>query len=350
MPQSTLSGRAQTVLGEVLPEALGPTSPHEHFLLDFTFIFQPPSEASEFYKAYEPVTMQNLGRVCYNPLGNYDNLVTIDEDVAISEAMYFKQAGGGTMVDTTSIGIKRDPQALARIARATGLNVVMGSGYYVAPVHPEDMDDKSEQDITREIVADITTGVGNTGIKAGIIGELGCSWPLTANERKVLRAGAQAQRETGASITVHPGRSDEAPFEVLDVLEEAGADLSRVVIDHLDRTIADEEILLRLAERACYLEYDFFGWEISYFPISEMDMPNDGERLDFIERLVAEGYADRVLMAHDMFGKHRQVRFGGHGFAHILQNIVPRLYERGLSRDVVSSIIVENPARLLTFV
>ena len=343
-------GMAHTVLGPVAPETLGPTSTHEHFLLDFTLVFNPPSEAGEIFRAYEPVSMDNLGWVCYNPFRSYDNLVTTDEEVAVSEAMYFKRAGGGTIVDTTSIGIRRDPLALARIARATGLNVVMGSGYYVDAVHPKGMDDKTEEDITREIIADITTGVGDTGVKAGIIGELGCSWPLTANERKGLRASAQAQRETGASITIHPGRSEDAPFQVLDILEEAGADPGRVIIDHLDRTISDDSTLLRLAKRGCYLEYDFFGWEISYFPLSEMDMPNDGQRLSFIKLLVDEGYADRVVIAHDMFGKHRQVRFGGHGFAHILQNIVPRLREKGLSDDDVNAILVGNPARILTFV
>ena len=345
-----LQGKAQTVLGPVPPETLGKTSTHEHFLLDFTLRFKPPAEASQRYKAYEPVSMENLGWVRYNPLGNYDNLVATDEEVAISEAMLFKRAGGDTIVDTTSIGIARDPLALARISRATGINVVMGSGYYVDAVHPEGMDEKTEDQIAEEIVADITTGVGSTGIKSGIIGELGCSWPLTENERKVLRAGARAQRETGASISIHPGWHEDEPFEILDLLEEAGADLSRVIIDHLDRTIFDVDTLLRLAERGCYMEYDFFGWEISYFPLSDNDMPNDGQRLDFIKRLVDEGYANRVVIAQDMFGKHRQVKYGGHGWAHILENIVPRMAEKGMSQEDVDAILVGNPRRILTFV
>lgn len=349
MSIAALSGKAQTVLGPVDPESLGPTSTHEHLLLDFTLMFSPPTELSERHKAYEPVTMENLGRVRYNPFRSYDDLQTTDEDVAVSEALYFKRAGGGSMIDTSPIGLGRDPLALARISRATGINIIMGSGYYVAAVHPPDMDDKTEDEIAREIVADITTGVSDTRLKSGIIGELGCTWPLTDNERKVLRAGALAQRETGASITVHPGRSDAAPFEILDVLEEAGADLTRVVIDHLDRTIADVDTLLRLAERDCYLEYDFFGWEISYFPLSGMDMISDAQRLDFIGRLVDEGYAQRVVVAHDMFGKHRLVKYGGHGFAHILENIVPRMRERGFGERVIDAILVSNPRRILTF-
>ena len=350
MADSTRRGLAQTVLGTVSPDDLGRTTTHEHLMLDFTLVFRPPAEASERHKAYEPVTMKNLGWVAYDPFRSYDNLLTIDEEVAIAEAALFKRAGGVTMVDTTSKGIRRDPPALARIARATGINVVMGSGYYVNAVHPEDMDQRPEEQIADEIVADISGGVAGTGVKAGIIGELGCSWPLTANERKVLRAAAAAQRETGASITVHPGRDAAAPFEVLDVLEAAGADVSRVIICHLERTIFDVATLLDLARRGCYLEYDFFGWEISNFSLSDVDMPSDGQRLDFIERLMEAGHGERVLMAHDMFGKHRQARFGGHGFAHILENIVPRMRQRGFSEDDIDTIVVRNPARLLTFV
>jgi phosphotriesterase-related protein len=292
--------------------------------------------------------MENLGWVCYDPFRSLDNLLTIDEDVAIAEVSLFKRAGGMTITDTTSIGIRRDPLALARISRATGLNVVMGSGYYIGLLHPEGMDRKSEDEIAAEIVGDFTSGVGNTGVRSGIIGELGCSWPMTANESKVLRAGARAQKETGASITVHPGRHKTAPFEALDILEEAGADLSRVIIAHMDRTIHDMDTVLQLARRGCYLEWDFFGWETSQFSMSDMDMLNDAQRLRFVKRLADEGYLERVLMAQDMFGKHRQVKYGGHGFAHILENIVPRMPDYGLSQEDIETLLVRNPTRILT--
>ena len=160
-------------------------------------MFTPPVEASERQYAYEPVSMQNLGRVRYDPFSNRDNLLLLDEDGAIAEMLLYKKAGGGTVVDATTIGIGRDPLALARIARAVGINIVMGAGYYVGITHPDGMDDKTESDIAQQIVDELKTGVGNTGVRAGIIGELGCSWPLMDNEPKVLRAAAAAQSETG---------------------------------------------------------------------------------------------------------------------------------------------------------
>ena len=350
MSTTELSGLAHTVLGPVRPEDLGPTTTHEHLLIDFTCMFKPPTEATEKLKAYQPLTLENLGWVRYNPFRNEDNLLLGDEDTAISEALLFKKAGGKTIVDATTIGIGRDPLALARIARATGLNIIMGAGYYVDMVHPADMDDKTEDEIAREIVAEITVGVGNTGVRAGIIGELGCTWPLTDNERKVLRAAAQAQRETGCPVLIHPGRNEAAPLEILDVLARAGADISRVIMSHMDRTMPDVAGLIELARTGCLLEWDGFGIEVSYYPLSDMDFPSDAQKLDFIKAAVDQGYVDQIVIGEDMYSKHRLVRYGGHGYGYILENIVPRMREKGLSDEDIQAIIVKNPARVLTFV
>ena len=344
-----MSGLVQTVLGPVRPEILGPTSTHEHLLIDFSCMFTPPEEASERHKAHQPLTMENLAWVRYDPFRNLDNLYMTDEDTAIEEASLFREAGGGTIVDATTIGIGRDPEALARIARATGLNVVLGAGYYVDAVHPEDMGDKTDADVAEEMVGEVTVGVGDTGVRAGIIGELGCTWPLTDNEATVLRAGARAQRETGAAILIHPGRNDAAPFEILDILADAGADVGRVIMGHLDRTVYDEDTLLKLAERGSYLEYDLFGWETSNYPLSDRDMISDAQRITYIKRLIAEGHTDQIVVAQDIFAKHRLASYGGHGYHHVVENIVPRMRKRGIAESDIDSIYVKNPARVLPF-
>ena len=349
MPDTELTGLVQTVLGTVAPETLGPTTTHEHLLIDFRCMFNPPAEATELHRAYQPVTMENLGWVRANYFLNRDNLMLIDEEETIAEAMLYKRAGGGTIVDATTIGIGRDPRGLARVARATGLNIVMGAGYYVDAVHPDGIDDLTESDIERQIVGDIRTGVGDAGVRAGVIGEIGCSWPLTSNERKVLTAAARAQRETGAAILIHPGRNERAPHEILDILAEAGADIGRTIMGHLDRTFADVGAVMELARSGCYLEYDLFGLETSRYTLSEIDMPSDAQRLGFIRQLVDAGYGERTVIAQDIFAKHRLVRYGGHGYGHILENIVPWMREKGFSAAEVHSIVVANPARVLTF-
>lgn len=342
-------GLAQTVLGPVPVESLGPVMTHEHLLIDFSTMFTSPSESSDRFRAHEPITLENLGWVRYNYFSSLPNLLVLDEETAVAEALLYKRAGGGTIVDATTIGIGRDPLALARIARATGLHIVMGAGYYVAAVHPEGMDERTESDLARQIVEEIRDGVGDTGVRAGIIGEIGCTWPLTVNERKVLRAAASAQRETGASILIHPGRNESAPGEILAVLAEAGADIGRTIMGHLDRTVSDFGTLMELAGSGCYLEYDLFGHESSYYPLADFDMPSDAQRLDVIARLVVEGYAQRIVIAQDICTNHRLVKYGGHGYGHILENIVPRMRRKGVSEEDVRAITVENPARILAF-
>ena len=350
MPKSKAVGMAQTVLGPVSPQSLGKTSTHEHLLIDFVCMFREPKVASEIKLAYEPVDLTNLGWVRYDPFRNLDNLRLVDEQTIINEVGLFKRAGGGTIIDATTIGIGRDPLGLARISRATSVNVVMGAGYYVDAVHPDTMDEKSVDMLADQIIEELTFGVEDTGIKAGIIGEIGCTWPLTANEKKVLIASSMAQKETGASILIHPGRNESAPFEILDLISGAGGDLSRVVMGHLDRTIHDLKKVVELAESGCYLEYDLFGWETSFYPFSDLDMPNDGQRINWVKNLVNMGYSGQVVLAQDIWGKHFLSRYGGYGYAHILNNIVPRMNESGISNKDLNKMLVGNPANILTIV
>ena len=250
--------------------------------------------------------------------------------------------------DSTTIGIGRDPLGLARISRATSVNVVMGAGYYVDAVHPDTMDEKSVDMLADQIIEELTFGVEDTGIKAGIIGEIGCTWPLTANEKKVLIASSMAQKETGASILIHPGRNESAPFEILDLISGAGGDLNRVVMGHLDRTIHDLKTVVELAESGCYLEYDLFGWETSFYPLSSLDMLSDAQRIKFIVQLIDNGYVSKIVLAHDICFKTAITKYGGHGFAHILENIVPRMKEKGINQNEIDQMLIENPKKLLT--
>lgn len=349
MSDFDLIGKAQTVLGPVPADELGISLTHEHLLVDLGSTFSPPDDATSYSFAYQPVTAENLWWVRYNYGGNKDNMELLDEDTAIAEAARFKKSGGQTIVDATSVGIKRDPLGLARIARATGLNVIMGSGYYVHDYQPASIVEKSEDEIVEEIVSDITEGVGNTGIKSGVIGEVGCSWPLDENERKSLRAAARAQRLTGAPLLIHPGRNPQAPLEIMEIVRESGGDPTRTIMSHVDRTIFDNETLDKLAETGCFIEFDLFGSETTFYPFSPIDMPNDGKRLDYFLHLRDEGRIGQVLMAQDICNKHRLTKYGGHGYAHILENVMPIMRRKGFLAEEIDQIMVGNPARALAF-
>src|SRR3954447_9420761 len=135
-PPDTLPGRVQTVLGPIAPEELGVTLPHEHVFIDLTCLVEPPFEASQRGRAHQPVSIENLGWVRYNYFRNYDNALLTDENTAVSELDLYHRAGGATIVDVSTVGIGRDPIALARVSRASGVNVIMSTGWYVNPTHP----------------------------------------------------------------------------------------------------------------------------------------------------------------------------------------------------------------------
>ena len=350
MPPRQNQGLIQTVLGSISPSELGPTTTHEHLCIDFSFMLRPAQDSPSEELADAPIALENLGWIRRNYYSNRSNLQLMDLDTTIREVRMYKEVGGGAIVDATTIGIGRKPDALARIARETGVHIIMGAGYYVGAVHPEDMDERSVEALAQEITSDITEGVDGTGIKAGIIGEVGCTWPLTTNERKSIEASAIAQRETGAAILIHPGRHPEAPAEILELLDNGGADISRVIMGHLDRTVFEFEAVRRIAESGCYLEWDLFGNEGSHYPLAEIDMPSDAQRLDFIRRIAEEGYTNKVVIGQDICTKHRLVKYGGHGYGHILENIVPKMRRRGFSEDAIRAITVDNPASILALV
>src|SRR5258705_1256058 len=307
-----LGGQIQTVLGALAPDAIGITLPHEHLLIDFKVMFAEPAAAADKARAAEPVSLANLGWVSQNFNANLDNLRLQDEQVAQDEILLFKQAGGRTVVDPTPTTIGREPRALARIARATGLNVVMGAGYYVAASHPPDMDRRTVDELAREMIADVTSGVGDTGIRAGLIGEIGTTYPWTANEQKVLRAAVIAQRETGAPLMVHPGRHPAMPMEPAKFVQKEGGDLRRTIMCHLCRTIADVRAVIDLAQTGIWLEYDLFGMENSFYPYNpSFDMPNDGGRLAHVLALVAAGHPAQILLSHDIAYKTSLTKYGG---------------------------------------
>jgi phosphotriesterase-related protein len=123
------------------------------------------------------------------------------------------------------------------------------------------MVDKSAEDIATEHITELTQRIGDTGIEPGIIGEVGCSWPLRANERKCLDAAAVASIETGIPISIHPGFHVNAPLQIVEIPTGAGVDSARIVLGHLDVALPHRATGMRLtlADTGCYLPFDLFG-------------------------------------------------------------------------------------------
>ncbi|XP_073190215.1 N-acetyltaurine hydrolase isoform X2 [Lepidochelys kempii] len=298
-----------------------------------------------------PVEMKNLFWIKQNPYSHKENLLLYQETDAVKEELlHYKAAGGGTIVENTTMGISRDVKTLKKLAEETGVHIIAGAGFYVHATHSSETQAMSVEQLTDIIVNEILRGADGTDIKCGVVGEIGCSWPLTESENKVLQATAHAQSQLGCPIIIHPGRNSDAPFQSIRILQEAGADISKTVMSHLDRTIFDEKKLLEFAELGCYLEYDLFGTELLHYHFHpDIDMPSDNERIARIRMLIDEGYEDRIVIAHDVHTKNRLMKYGGHGYSHILKNIVPKMLIRGISQNIIDKILIENPKQWLTF-
>ena len=151
-------GSALTVLGPVEPSSLGVVMPHEHLFVDLTCLFDPPAEASDRSRAFAPFSLEHLGSIRTHYFRHRPNLVLDDEEVAAFEVGLYKAAGGSTIVDVSTPGIGRDPLALARLARRTGVNVVMATGFYVAATHPPEVVAMSETDVANRMIEEIREG------------------------------------------------------------------------------------------------------------------------------------------------------------------------------------------------
>lgn len=344
-----MTRRVQTVLGDIEPSETGPTLLHEHLFCRLDFFAKPATGAVAMARQMALVDHDNAWWVRYHWDENNDNLRLDDEDLIISEVERFVMAGGRTIVDATTVDFGRDPGALQRLARRSRCNIVMGTGHFIAESQPSDFGEVSIDELADVMIQDLTVGAGDGGPKAGIIGELGCSWPLHPNERKVLRAAAKASRATGAAINVHPGRSEEAPAEILSILEAEGTDLARVVIGHVGRTLLSHDARLAILERGCYLAFDLFGTEISHHAYApDVDIPNDAQRLNYIFDLAREGYGQKLLVSQDVATKIRLTKFGGHGYGHIFDNVVPLMRLKHFSEELIDDLLICNPRRVLT--
>ena len=196
------------------------------------------------------------------------------------------------------------------------------------------------------MISEINDGIEGTKVKPGIIGEVGTSWPITDVEKRSLQASAIAQTQTQTPVMIHPAQEPCAPIEVLRRFQEAGGDAKRAVMAHLDYAIPkNDELLAELANTGVFLEYDFFGSEISYL------VPNmsDSQRIDKIQYLIGEGHAEQIVISHDIHACHQLSKYGGITFTHIFDYAVPKMLERGISRDNIDKMLVSNPKAWLTY-
>lgn len=330
-----------TVLGPIDPEQLGPTSMHEHLLIDATTWYSP----SDPELASAAVELATRGQLQWDPLGVRDNLILDDPEVAVEELREAQRFGGSGIVDLTVVGLNPRPRDLVRIAEATGVHVMAGCGFYLHETHPDWVESASVDELAEFLLGELSTGIGDSEVRPAVIGELGTSAPITEREKKVLLAGGIAAAQTGAAVNVHLDREGAHALEAIDLIVGAGVPADRIVCSHLDERL-DWEYHRAVAETGAILEYDTFGQEFYFGPT--VKNPTDLERLEFVARVVEAGYRDQLVLGCDVWVKAATARFGGMGYAHLMKRIVPALTGPiGLTAEDVEAMLVTTPRRIL---
>ena len=306
----------QTVLGPIGPADLGVTLPHEHTQIHLWQI----ANRWDYWELTRdaPLIREELGR--------------------------FRAAGGSALVDLTLPGVGRDPDWLVELARDTGLHLVMGCGWYREAYYPAEalIDRRSVDELADELVREATEGIGATGIRPGIIGEIGTDKPwVSALEERVHRAAARASRRTGLAITTHGVMSDVGRAQ-LRIFEEEGVDPARVVIGHAD-SYPSLEHYLAIVDRGASVEFDFLG--MSFTP---QEQYGEERTAGLLCELLARGHAERILLSQDVCHNSQLKRYGGNGYVHLAETFLPRLRAAGVSEAEIETMTVSNPRRILT--
>jgi predicted metal-dependent phosphotriesterase family hydrolase len=316
-PPAEPGGRVvRTTAGDVAADQLGFTLPHEHTYIS---LWEIP------------------GRFDYS--GQVD-----DEDTLAAELAQYVHTGGRTLVDLTLPGMGRDVARVARLGDRVGLQMVAGTGWYREPYYPPEarIDRRTVADLADVMVREITDGIDGTGIRAGVIGEIGTDKPwVSAQEERVFRAAGRAQAATGLAVTTHTMAS-RVGLDQLDLLEAEGCDPAKVVIGHAD-WMPDLAYYLAIVERGAVVEMDSWG---------HLDARGRGfedTAIDLLLELLHRGHEQRILLSHDVCYVENLKRFGGNGFTYLHDHVLPKLRDRGVTDEEITTLTVHNPARLLSF-
>jgi phosphotriesterase-related protein len=261
-----------------------------------------------------------------------------DEEPAILEDLrHAKEFGLAVITDLSAPGWGRDLSALRRISERSAVAVVAATGFYWDPV-PDIAVDGTVEQLRDMMIAEIEQGVGDTGIRCGVI-KVGTNRgaPDVVAER-LFRAAAAAARATGAAVITHTSSPDQAAWHV-GVLSASGMDMSHVVISHMGAA-HDVGELVALARTGVTMGID---------KVSFPKGPTNDQLADLVRDACAKGLERQLILSSDIARKTMLRPFGGRGYATVLADFLPMLQERGVTLAQIETMLHDNPARLLSF-
>ena len=261
--------------------------------------------------------------------GSYDLLCR-----DLKEAYRF---GVRNIIDMTNQSMMRSPEHIKRLIDETGINIVMSTGYYLEKFIGQYVRDRSIEDIAEESVRDLTVGIGNSGMKAGVIGEIAwCYEGPCEMELRSWEAMCIAAQETGAVVSTHPSRGIQQ-IPQAEYLIAHGVPPERIVIGHIE-FYPDDESLKKLFGMGVYIGLDMIG---------KPSGMGDGYRADTLCKLKEWGFLSRVVLSLDICRTEDLKSAGGYGYAYLFETFIPMLMDRGITMQDIELILKNNPRRIL---
>lgn len=303
----------QTVNGKISAEEMGVTYSHDHIL------FIPPSPFSE----------------------NDPTLRLDDIDKSLHEMEIFKHAGGGCVIEMSTVETGRSPEGLLKISRATGVHIVAATGFNKSIYCEAVVTNKTIDEIAKNMITDLQKGMGGGKIKAGVIKASSSKNKFSDGEAKIFKAAVLAHQGTGATISTHTEAGTMA-LEQIKIFKDAGVQPESIVIGHLDRKL-EWDYINEVANTGVFMNFDQLSKE-KYYP--------DLLRIEFIKKLVSGGHENQIMLSGDLARMSYLPSYGfgyGPGYTYILWRFIPWMIEEGISREVIDMIMVKNPARAFTW-
>jgi len=333
-----------TVLGEMDPGLLGPTTMHEHVFSDLRLWAKSGADGV----AWEgPIGPEAQAHLRWNGLHTPENLRLHDPEVAVDELRAVYAAGGRMLVDLTVARMGRRIPDLVEVSRRSGLPIAVGCGYYVEELHPPGLASRDVDEIAATIIAELRDGIDDTGVRPALIGEIGTNHPPTDAEWRVVRAAARAGAQTGAAVNIHLSWRGMDAVAIVEAMLREGMPADRIILSHLDEVL-DSGYHDACAQTGAVLEFDTFGSEYLYSTASRARNPTDVERLQALEHLISAGYGDRLVLGCDIWTQGNLRRNGGCGYDHLFRRVMPALqWACGAEAAMVEQIMVGTPRRLL---
>ncbi len=278
---------------------------------------------------------------------NWPHLYNEDEELkrAIDAVNAAKKYGVKTIIDLTVAGIGRDVRFNEKVAKATGVNIIMGTGFYTYTEIPFYFKNRGIDSLVDAFVHDITIGIQGTNTRAAFVKAVIDSSGLTKDVEMAIRAAAKAHIKTDVPIITHSFVGNKSSLDLIRIFKEEGVDLARTVIGHVGDT-DDISFIEQILREGAFIGLDRFGLDI-YLPLDK--------RVKTAIELIKRGWIDQLLLSHDYcptidWYPPEVVRSTVPDWTMtlIFEKVIPRMRSEGITEEQINRVLIDNPRRLFT--